>query len=149
MHDFEWLYPSWLWHCCPFWLSFLPHCLLNVSPLPLQTHPTTTNLSTGGYNALQRMYRDIHEPMLNAAQSQFGNNPFASLVNNSGSGDNAQPGVENSAPMPNPWAPRTTNTGNDNDTFYSLKKLVSQHEYEVIWTDPAFSKPLNFGRRMT
>ena len=67
---------------------------------------------SGGYNALQRMYRDIHEPMLNAAQSQFGSNPFASLVNNaSGDGNASQPGVENSAPMPNPWAPRTSNTG--------------------------------------
>ena len=38
---------------------------------------------TGGYSALQRMYRDIQEPMLNAAQEQFGSNPFASLLGNS------------------------------------------------------------------
>lgn len=32
----------------------------------------------GGFNALQRMYRDVQEPMMDAA---FGNqNPFASLV---------------------------------------------------------------------
>ena len=34
----------------------------------------------GGYNALRRMYQDIQEPMLNAAQEQFGQNPFAALV---------------------------------------------------------------------
>lgn len=30
----------------------------------------------GGYNALQRMYRDIQEPMLNAANEQFVRNPY-------------------------------------------------------------------------
>lgn len=40
-------------------------------------------LSSGGYNALQRMYRDIQEPMLNAASSMAGN-PFSGLVDNSG-----------------------------------------------------------------
>lgn len=39
----------------------------------------------GGFNALQRMYRDIQEPMMNAAQETIGSNPFASLVRN-GSG---------------------------------------------------------------
>nr|CAD7200110.1 unnamed protein product [Timema douglasi] len=38
----------------------------------------------GGYNALQRMYRDIQEPMLSAASEQFGRNPFAALVDNNG-----------------------------------------------------------------
>lgn len=33
----------------------------------------------GGQSALQRMYRDIQEPMLNAAQEQFGSNPFTVL----------------------------------------------------------------------
>jgi ubiquilin len=40
---------------------------------------------SGGYNALQRMYRDIQEPMLSAASEHFGRNPFGGLVeNNSG-----------------------------------------------------------------
>ena len=34
----------------------------------------------GGFNALQRMYTDIQEPMMNAAQEGFGSNPFAGLV---------------------------------------------------------------------
>jgi len=61
----------------------------------------------GGYNALQRMYRDIQEPMLSAASEQFGRNPFAGLVeNNSGSngGTNPQQGQENRDPLPNPWS---------------------------------------------
>lgn len=37
----------------------------------------------GGYNALQRMYRDIHEPMFAAAAGVVGN-PFSGLVDNSG-----------------------------------------------------------------
>jgi len=62
----------------------------------------------GGYSALQRMYRDIQEPMFNAAQEQFGSNPFAALVNNSGAtltgSANPQAGQENRAPLPNPWS---------------------------------------------
>lgn len=37
----------------------------------------------GGYSALQRIYRDIQEPMLNAASEQFSRNPFSGLVDNS------------------------------------------------------------------
>merc|ERR1719229_2021832 len=58
----------------------------------------------GGQSALQRMYRDIQEPMLNAAQDQFGSNPFQALGGDSAGGNNAQSqSGENSAPMPNPW----------------------------------------------
>ncbi|KAK3606281.1 hypothetical protein CHS0354_037958 [Potamilus streckersoni] len=60
----------------------------------------------GGFNALQRMYRDIQEPMLNAAQEGFSSNPFASLVGSgSSSSIAAQQGQENTEPLPNPWAP--------------------------------------------
>ena len=56
----------------------------------------------GGQSALQRMYRDIQEPMLNAAQEQFSSNPFQAL--GSGNSENSsQPTGENSAPLPNPW----------------------------------------------
>lgn len=57
----------------------------------------------GGFSALQRMYRDIQEPMLSAAQESMGSNPFASLVTNS-AGENVQQGRENTDPLPNPWA---------------------------------------------
>ena len=51
------------------------------------------------------MYRDIQEPMLNAAQDQFGSNPFQALGGDgTAAGNNAQPQTaENSTPMPNPW----------------------------------------------
>lgn len=38
----------------------------------------------GGYNALQRMYRDIQEPMLNAATEQFSRNPYVVPGSNPG-----------------------------------------------------------------
>lgn len=57
----------------------------------------------GGYSALQRIYRDIQEPMLNAATESFSANPFSGLVDNS-SGTNPQQGSENRDPLPNPWA---------------------------------------------
>ncbi|CAG5122121.1 unnamed protein product [Candidula unifasciata] len=62
----------------------------------------------GGFNALQRMYRDIQEPMMNAAQETIGSNPFASLVNNSSVAENTQQGRENTDPLPNPWGGSTT-----------------------------------------
>lgn len=67
----------------------------------------------GGYNALRRMYTELQEPMLNAAQEQFGPNPFASLVSSAGdqNSSSAQQGTENRDPLPNPWAPSGTQTG--------------------------------------
>ncbi|KAH9520151.1 Ubiquilin-1 [Bulinus truncatus] len=67
----------------------------------------------GGFNALRRMYHDIQEPMMSAAQDTIGANPFASLVNSSssGTGENTQQGRENRDPLPNPWgspSPRST-----------------------------------------
>lgn len=63
----------------------------------------------GGYSALQRIYRDIQEPMMNVA-SGFGGNPFAGLVDR-GSSENPQAGQENRNPLPNPW---DTNSSTDN-----------------------------------
>ncbi|XP_022252412.1 ubiquilin-1-like isoform X2 [Limulus polyphemus] len=59
----------------------------------------------GGYNALRRMYTDLQEPMLSAAQEQLGGNPFAALINNisEGQADSVQQGTENRDPLPNPW----------------------------------------------
>lgn len=62
----------------------------------------------GGFNALQRMYRDIQEPMLNAAQEGMGQNPFAALINSGSGAANEQRGRENTDPLPNPWAPSST-----------------------------------------
>lgn len=65
----------------------------------------------GGYNALQRMYRDIQEPMISAATEQFSRNPFAGLVDGGGA-NNPQLGTENREPLPNPWG----GTGSRPDT---------------------------------
>ncbi|KAJ8983875.1 hypothetical protein NQ317_000911 [Molorchus minor] len=66
----------------------------------------------GGYNALQRMYRDIQEPMLSVTDEQFNRNPFSSLVDNT-SVNNPQQGRENTEPLPNPWSsqPQRTTAG--------------------------------------
>ncbi|GAB1864962.1 Ubiquilin-1 [Camponotus japonicus] len=66
----------------------------------------------GGYSALRRMYRDIQEPMLAAATN--GRNPFAALVENSNSNQDAQnpqQGQENRDPLPNPWGQSQTDSG--------------------------------------
>ncbi|KAF2885716.1 hypothetical protein ILUMI_20489 [Ignelater luminosus] len=67
----------------------------------------------GGYNALQRMYRDIQEPMLNAASEQFSRNPFAGLVENNSSAGNPQQGTENRDPLPNPWSSQQRGSGGE------------------------------------
>lgn len=62
----------------------------------------------GGFNHLQRLYRDVQEPMMNAASESINPNPFAALANqgnSNSSSTNSQAGRENSEPLPNPWAP--------------------------------------------
>lgn len=61
----------------------------------------------GGFNALQRMYRDIQEPMMNAATEGLGNNPFSALAGE-GNSQTTQRGVENTEPLPNPWGGGST-----------------------------------------
>ncbi|CAF1339793.1 unnamed protein product [Adineta steineri] len=60
----------------------------------------------GGFNALQRIYHDVQEPMYSAAQEQFGNNPFAQLL--AGNENATASRTESTDPLPNPWAPRGT-----------------------------------------
>ncbi|XP_052100672.1 ubiquilin-1-like isoform X2 [Mytilus californianus] len=68
----------------------------------------------GGFNALQRMYRDIQEPMLNAAQEGMGQNPFSALIG--GGTESEQQGRENTDPLPNPWAPGSTQSSSTPST---------------------------------
>merc|ERR1719334_1400352 len=60
----------------------------------------------GGMNILQRMYRDVQEPVLNA---MGGPNPFQDLrgANNTPA---PVPSTETSEPAPNPWANNSNNT---------------------------------------
>uniref|UniRef100_F1L1M5 Ubiquilin n=1 Tax=Ascaris suum TaxID=6253 RepID=F1L1M5_ASCSU len=59
----------------------------------------------GGQAALQRLYQDVQEPLLNSATSSFASNPFASLVDNSTNttSRSQRAGVENAEALPNPW----------------------------------------------
>jgi len=70
----------------------------------------------GGQSALQRMYRDIQEPMLNAAQDQFGDNPFQALSSNNASGTPQQTTDENTAPLPNPWSQPSNPSAGSNES---------------------------------
>lgn len=54
----------------------------------------------GGMNILQRMYRDVQEPVLNAMGPS---NPFQAL-SNANNGATAPSTAENNDPAPNPWA---------------------------------------------
>lgn len=85
----------------------------------MRTHDRAlSNLESlpGGFNALQRMYTDIQEPMLNATQEQRAqNNPFAALFGGtsatgvtSSQSSNPQQGTENTSPLPNPWSAAPT-----------------------------------------
>merc|ERR1712079_583852 len=83
----------------------------------------------GGQNALHRMYRDIQEPMLNAAQEQMGSNPFQALGGNnagSNSGTTGQPSTgENAAPLPNPWGGNAATTTSTASTTSSTGSSTS------------------------
>jgi len=74
----------------------------------------------GGFNALQRMYRDIQEPMLNNMQDQFGSNPFQTLSRNDNTNINHSTTGENTTPLPNPWS-RTSNPSPNSNTRTSAR----------------------------
>uniref|UniRef100_A0A1I7Z0A3 UBA domain-containing protein n=1 Tax=Steinernema glaseri TaxID=37863 RepID=A0A1I7Z0A3_9BILA len=65
----------------------------------------------GGEAALQRLYRDLQEPLLNSATNSLAGNPFASLVdNNSATSRSQRAGVENAEALPNPWGAGSPNS---------------------------------------
>lgn len=56
----------------------------------------------GGFNALQRMFEQVQEPMMEAAQSM--NNPANSGASSSGTGSaSADPVNPTNTALPNPW----------------------------------------------
>uniref|UniRef100_A0A1I8ESN1 Ubiquitin-like domain-containing protein n=1 Tax=Wuchereria bancrofti TaxID=6293 RepID=A0A1I8ESN1_WUCBA len=67
----------------------------------------------GGQAALQRLYQDVQEPLLNSATSTFANNPFATLADNSNNtaSRSQRAGVENAEALPNPWGNATNTSG--------------------------------------
>lgn len=66
----------------------------------------------GGFSALQRMYRDVQEPFMNAASEEFSRNTFAT-PSESGGEQNPQQGQENRDPLPNPWGGSTGTNQSD------------------------------------
>jgi len=80
----------------------------------------------GEQTALQPMCRVIQEPMLNAAQDQFGSNPFQDLSKNNDSSTPRQTTDENIAPLPNPWPQSSnSNTGSSANRTSSRNTNVS------------------------
>uniref|UniRef100_A0AC34FGE2 Ubiquilin n=1 Tax=Panagrolaimus sp. ES5 TaxID=591445 RepID=A0AC34FGE2_9BILA len=59
----------------------------------------------GGEAALQRLYTDIQEPLLNSTNS---GNPFASNNDANAESRSQRAGVENDQALPNPWGGRTS-----------------------------------------
>ncbi|KJH49899.1 hypothetical protein DICVIV_03928 [Dictyocaulus viviparus] len=59
----------------------------------------------GGEAALQRLYQDVQEPLLNSATSSLAGNPFASLRQgeDTTASRSQRAGQENSEALPNPW----------------------------------------------
>ncbi|XP_045216156.1 ubiquilin-1-like isoform X2 [Mercenaria mercenaria] len=91
----------------------------------------------GGFNALQRMYTDIQEPMMNAAQEGFGSNPFAGLVGNADG--NTQAGRENTDPLPNPWAPRSTTASSSTSTTATSTSSTTGSGQTGMFNTPGMS----------
>lgn len=76
----------------------------------------------GGYSALQRIYRDIQEPILNATSSS---NLYATPgTGGGGTGENPQQGRENNAALPNPWGSAQNRNPNLNPP--SMQSLLQQ-----------------------
>ncbi|CAH8597526.1 unnamed protein product [Heterobilharzia americana] len=92
----------------------------------------------GGMNHLQRIFRDIQEPIMDAASSigsslsggggggggnqssdNSDQNPFANLAGG------VRQGAPATEPMPNPWAPATNNSTGNNDTGSSATGTVN------------------------
>jgi len=67
----------------------------------------------GGFNALERLYRDVQEPMHEATARP---NPFQNLANaDNSSSTTSQAGQQNTEALPNPWGPPPAQT-NTNQT---------------------------------
>lgn len=99
----------------------------------------------GGYNALQRIYRDIQEPILNAT-TESSRNLYSGLGGGTGGTfsnlifliyiflthqcirvtENPQQGAENRTPLPNPWGGPEAQNRNPNLNTPSMQSLLQQ-----------------------
>ncbi|NXA57135.1 UBQL1 protein, partial [Nothocercus julius] len=93
----------------------------------------------GGYSALEQLYREIEETMLDAGQTQLENNPFASPDSNPSLNGTRLPAcTENRRPLPNPWAP-LSNGASDNRNDYNGQDGYNgaEHNFIVLNLGPA------------
>jgi ubiquilin len=79
----------------------------------------------GGEAALQRLYQDVQEPLLNSTVGSLGGNPFASSNTNDqdGTSRSQRAGVENAEALPNPWSSggqQNPTGGNEQNSLGSL-----------------------------
>lgn len=93
----------------------------------------------GGYSALQRIYRDIQEPMLNATSR----NPYSG-TSDSGTAENPQQGTENRNPLPNPWgaANQGDNPSTDNPPPNVLNTPTMQSLLQQMGDNPSLMSNL-------
>lgn len=67
----------------------------------------------GGEAALERLYNDVQEPLLNSASNSLGGNPFASLRSDQAAEPRVdRAGQENNEALPNPWASNANQANN-------------------------------------
>ncbi|KAL3997170.1 Ubiquitin family protein [Acanthocheilonema viteae] len=112
----------------------------------------------GGQAALQRLYQDVQEPLLNSATSTFANNPFATLVDNSTNmaSRSQRAGVENAEALPNPWdnstntsgsAPTATGAGGGTSSQPSMNLLAElANTLGLLESPPMLSDPNTYAR---
>nr|XP_010307538.1 PREDICTED: ubiquilin-2-like [Balearica regulorum gibbericeps] len=93
----------------------------------------------GGYRALEQLYGEVEEPVLDTVQAQLGNNPFASLDSNPPlSGARLPDRTENRRPLPNPWAPRSNRvTDNADDYDDQFPSSTAGNSFTLLSLGPA------------
>ncbi|KAK6034510.1 ubiquitin family protein [Cooperia oncophora] len=97
----------------------------------------------GGEAALQRLYQDVQEPLLNSATSSLAGNPFASLRrgDDTTASRSQRAGQENSEALPNPWGGgSTTNSQQNAQTLLGSSGMNSL--MEQMMSDPALMQSL-------
>ncbi|CAI4225214.1 unnamed protein product [Auanema sp. JU1783] len=109
----------------------------------------------GGEAALQRLYHDVQEPLLNGTVAGLGGNPFASRNGQEDTSSRSQrAGVENSEALPNPWGNSGGNAaegaergaeGADHPfgSLGSLGGLGGLGSFEEMFNNPAIDQMIN------
>ncbi|NXC48489.1 UBQL1 protein, partial [Penelope pileata] len=94
----------------------------------------------GGYSALEQLYREIEEPILDAVQTQMEDSVFAALDSSPPLSGAVLPArTENRQPLPNPWAPQSQ--GGSSSAFpwheHSAKSIAGENIIELSVVEPS------------